>query len=256
MRILIACERFGVVRDAFLARGHDAWSLDMVPCATGSNRHITGDVRDHLNDGWDLLMVAHPPCTRLCNSGVRWLSVPPKGRSLAQMWADLADGAALFSACWTAPIPRIAVENPAMHHLPRREQTKLLERERRLRRSGEWGPWESTDCLPGTVGTNGWLAFITRHHRNRVFAVLERVAEMGVVHLGVSSLSGDRPTWHEMQRIKNDLAGPDATAIEVYPPQHQVVDDADMFHIWVLRGKLPFGLHVRDKPLAKALRDA
>lgn len=62
LRVLIACERFGVVRDAFLARGHDAWSLDLVPCATGSNRHITGDVRDHLNDGWDLLMVAHPPC--------------------------------------------------------------------------------------------------------------------------------------------------------------------------------------------------
>lgn len=115
LRVLIACERFGVVRDAFLARGHDAWSLDIVPCATGSNRHITGDVRHHLNDGWDLLMVAHPPCTRLCNSGVRWLSVPPKGRSLSEMWADLDAGADLFSACWNAPIPRIAVENPVMH---------------------------------------------------------------------------------------------------------------------------------------------
>ncbi len=73
LRVLIACERFGVVRDAFLARGHDAWSLDMVPCATGSNRHITGDVRDHLDDGWDLMAVMHPPCTVLCNSGVKHL---------------------------------------------------------------------------------------------------------------------------------------------------------------------------------------
>ena len=64
-----------------------------------------------------------------------------------------------------------------------------------------------------------------------------------MTHLGVSSLSGIRPTFHEMQRIKNDLAGQDATAIEVYPPQHQMVDEADMFHLWVLRGKLPFGLH-------------
>lgn len=115
LRVLVACERFGVVRDEFLSRGHDAWSLDLAPCATGSNRHITGDVRDHLHDGWDLLMVAHPPCTRLCNSGVRWLSAPPKGRTLPEMWADLDEGAALFSACWNAPIPRIAVENPVMH---------------------------------------------------------------------------------------------------------------------------------------------
>ena len=60
-------------------------------------------------------MVAHPPCTRLCNSGVRWLSVPPAGKTLAQMWAELEEGAALFSAFWNAPIDRICVENPVMH---------------------------------------------------------------------------------------------------------------------------------------------
>jgi len=60
-------------------------------------------------------MVAHPPCTRLCNSGVRWLSAPPTGRTLPEMWADLAEGAALFSDFWNAPIERIAVENPVMH---------------------------------------------------------------------------------------------------------------------------------------------
>lgn len=115
MKVLVACEFSGIVRNAFAARGHDAWSCDLLPSDDGSNRHIVGDARDLLNDGWDLLMVAHPPCTRLCNSGVRWLSTPPPGRSRDEMWSDLDEGAALFSAFWNAPIERIAIENPVMH---------------------------------------------------------------------------------------------------------------------------------------------
>jgi hypothetical protein len=115
LRVLIGCETSGRVRRAFAALGHDAWSVDLLPAEDGSNRHIVGDVRDYLAGGWDLLAVLHPPCTRLCNSGVRWLHVPPPGRTRAEMWAELEEGAALFSACWTAPIPRVAVENPIMH---------------------------------------------------------------------------------------------------------------------------------------------
>ena len=115
MRVLIACEFSGIVRRAFAARGHDAWSCDLLPAEDRSNRHITGDARAILNDGWDLLMVAHPPCTRLCNSGVRWLSVPPPGKTADQMQRDLAEGAALFSAFWNAQIERVCVENPVMH---------------------------------------------------------------------------------------------------------------------------------------------
>jgi hypothetical protein len=130
LRVLIGCETSGEVRRAFAALGHDAWSVDLLPADDRSNRHIVGDVRDHLNDGWDLLAVMHPPCTRLCNSGVRWLSEPPKRRKpeypaeyegwneeerLAFMWRELDAGADLFSACWNAPIPRVAVENPVMH---------------------------------------------------------------------------------------------------------------------------------------------
>ena len=114
-RILIGCETSGVVRRAFAALGHDVWSCDLLPAEDRSNHHIIGDIRDHLNDGWDMLAVLHPPCTRLCNSGVRWLSTPPPGRTLDEMWADLDEGAALFSACWNAPIDRVAVENPVMH---------------------------------------------------------------------------------------------------------------------------------------------
>ena len=115
LRILIGCETSGRMRRAMAVLGHDVWSVDLLPAEDGSNRHIIGDVRDHLADGWDLLAVFHPPCTRLCNSGVRWLHTPPPGRSLAQMWAELDEGAALFSACWQAPVQRVAVENPIMH---------------------------------------------------------------------------------------------------------------------------------------------
>lgn len=135
LRVLVACEYSGTVRRAFAARGHDAWSCDLLPAEDRSNRHIVGDARDILNDGWDLLMVAHPPCTRLCNSGVRWLSEPPgkltaehyssaeieaytrmsREERLAFMWRKLDEGAALFSAFWNAPIDRICIENPVMH---------------------------------------------------------------------------------------------------------------------------------------------
>lgn len=115
LRVLIACEFSGVVRRAFAALGHDAWSCDLLPAEDRSNKHIIGDARDLLEDGWDLLMVAHPPCTRLTNSGVRWLHTPPPGRTREEMWAELRDGAELFSTFWNAPIDRIAVENPIMH---------------------------------------------------------------------------------------------------------------------------------------------
>ena len=115
MRVLVACEFSGVVRDAFLAQGHDAWSCDLLPSAKQTNRHIQSDVRDILNDGWDCLIVAHPPCTRLCNSGVSWLHKPPPGKTKKQMWAELDQGAALFSDLWNANIPLRCIENPIMH---------------------------------------------------------------------------------------------------------------------------------------------
>lgn len=115
LKVLVACEFSGTVRRAFAALGHDAWSCDLLPAEDHSNHHIVADVRTLLGEGWDMLIVAHPPCTRLCNSGVRWLSVPPAGRSAAEMWAELDAGAALFSECWNAPVERVAVENPVMH---------------------------------------------------------------------------------------------------------------------------------------------
>lgn len=117
LKVLIGCEQSGIVRDAFNALGHDAWSCDLMAADRPTNRHIVGDVRDVMMwDNWDLLAVMHPPCTRLCNSGVRWLTTPPPGRTLADMWQELDEGAALFSDVWNVEhIPMVAVENPVMH---------------------------------------------------------------------------------------------------------------------------------------------
>lgn len=137
LRVLIACEFSGTVRNAFLERGHDAWSCDLLPSEDGSNRHIRGDVRNYLHDGWDMLIVAHPPCTRLCRSGRRWLSGPgymtppkslPKGRTWDSMKAEFQAGVDLFTACWNAPIGRIAVENPEMHDIAQKHMPANLPR--------------------------------------------------------------------------------------------------------------------------------
>lgn len=115
-KVLIGCETSGIVREAFLALGHDAWSCDLLPSDKPSNRHIVADVRDVLKMGcWDLLMVAHPPCTRLCNSGVRWLHKAPPHKTKADMWKELDEGCSLFSDVWNADVPFVAVENPVMH---------------------------------------------------------------------------------------------------------------------------------------------
>jgi hypothetical protein len=104
MRVLVACEYSGTVRDAFLARGHDAMSCDLLP-TDAPGPHYQGDVCDILGDGWDL-MIAHPPCTYLCSSGLHWNKRVP-GR--AQMTEDALDFVRLLLE---APIPRIALENP------------------------------------------------------------------------------------------------------------------------------------------------
>ena len=116
MKILIGCETSGIVRNAFLKQGHDAWSCDILPSDDKTNRHIQDDVLNVLkSDNWDMLAVFHPPCTRLCNSGVRWLHKAPPNKTLSEMWDELDKGAELFSELLNADIEMIAVENPVMH---------------------------------------------------------------------------------------------------------------------------------------------
>lgn len=108
MKILVACEYSGRVRAAFRKLGHDAWSCDLLPSDDNSPYHITGDVIPLLDQDWDL-MVAHPPCTYLTNSGVTWLYRQP------ERWKHLIEGAVFFRSLLEAPIPLKAIENPIMH---------------------------------------------------------------------------------------------------------------------------------------------
>lgn len=117
MRVLVACEFSGIVRNAFVRAGHDAISCDILPSETerpdGRDGHYQGTYQELLAEMQEGryefdLMIAHPPCTRLCNSGVRWLHE-------RNLWAELDEAAAFFKLLLDAPVPRIAVENPIMH---------------------------------------------------------------------------------------------------------------------------------------------
>ena len=114
-RVLIACETSGIVREAFRDRGFDAWSCDLLPSEDDSAHHRIADARDLLAEAWDLIIVAHPPCTRLCNSGVRWLTKAPAGRTLEDMWSELDEAADFFAVFLNADCPMVAIENPVMH---------------------------------------------------------------------------------------------------------------------------------------------
>jgi len=102
MNVLIACEFSGIVREAFRRGGHYAWSCDLLPAEDESPFHFQGDVLEHFNLGWDL-MIAFPPCTHLAVSGARWFK---------DKHSEQADALAFIQRLMDAPIPRIAIENP------------------------------------------------------------------------------------------------------------------------------------------------
>lgn len=103
MRVLVACEFSGIVRDAFITRGHDAWSCDLVP-SERPGPHFTGDILELLNESWDM-MIAFPPCTYLCQvSTIRMSDPGHKEKAIKAM--------GFVSRLWDAPISKIAIENP------------------------------------------------------------------------------------------------------------------------------------------------
>lgn len=113
MKILVACEYSGVVRNAFKAKGHDVTSCDILPADDGSKDHYQGDIKDILYDKWDMI-IAHPPCTRLANSGVSHLYNKDSTKNIS-MWKDLDDGAAFFNTFLDHPCDKICIENPIPH---------------------------------------------------------------------------------------------------------------------------------------------
>jgi len=112
VRVLIACEWTQVVAKAFRHKGHDAYSCDVIQTEGNLTWHLQDDVLQHLKDGWDM-MIAFPPCTYLCNSGVRWLHERPERQK------QLEDACEFFNALLNAPIPKIAIENPIQHKYAR-----------------------------------------------------------------------------------------------------------------------------------------
>lgn len=123
MRVLVACERSGVVRSAFRARGLNAWSCDLEPADDGSRWHIRGDALKavYVCGPWDLL-IAHPECTYLANSGAKHLYAGMKAENgpNPDRWAHMGAAAMFFNSLLDAPIARIAIENPIMLGHPRR----------------------------------------------------------------------------------------------------------------------------------------
>lgn len=179
MRVLVACEFSGTVRDAFIKRGHYAVSCDLLPSDNGGP-HFQGDVLDILGWGWDL-MVAHPPCTYLSVSGQRWCS--GDSSEAVDRRAKREQAVEFFRKLLDAPVPRIAVENPVsiassrvrrpdqtfhpyhfghpaekrtclwLKNLPKLRYTNVVEPEYHVSGTGRrWGKWFwDTSMIPVSV---------------------------------------------------------------------------------------------------------
>lgn len=116
---------------------------------------------------------------------------------------------------------------------------------------GDWGRWHVTNLPDGIPGGNGWCKQVRHVLANNLYVVLIRpfLDEQGneVTHLAIRTASQLEPPWRDMQRIKNEICGEEATAVQVMPPASELVDEADMYHMWVLSSRLPFTLAPREK---------
>ncbi len=165
LNVLIGCEESGVVREAFRALGHNAYSCDLQPSRDGSQYHLIGDARVIARGGvpqryaagygwqwranyteyWDL-GIFHPPCTYLCNSGVRWFTTIPKIQKPGVLFGEarraaLVEGASLVADLLTCGIPKIAIENPQMHKHARAEIAAQLHGRGVSKSLGEFDQW-------------------------------------------------------------------------------------------------------------------
>lgn len=107
MKIIVGCEYSQVVTKAFRERGHEAYSCDLMDTEGNPAWHIKDDILNHLDDGWDM-GIFHPPCTRICNSGVRWLDE-------RNLWDEMRQAAEFFKTLMNSNIPKRALENPIPH---------------------------------------------------------------------------------------------------------------------------------------------
>lgn len=136
MKILIACEYSAIVRDAFRAKGHEAWSCDLLPTDGTTRHHIQGNVLKVLYDGWDL-MIGHPPCTYLSKAGAAYYN--DAGRK-----ENRAEAVEFFKSLWESPIAKIAIENP----IPFKDLTSAVGRYHQIVQPYHFGePTKKSICL-------------------------------------------------------------------------------------------------------------
>lgn len=140
-----------------------------------------------------------------------------------------------------------------------RAQRRAAEAEERRALGGSWRPWEHYVFPKGRVG-HGWCAEIGEAFSNGLYAVLVRYLDAdrtGRVHLAIRTPSNREPPWRDLQRIKDELFGPERVAVQVCPPRSRLIDEADMYHLWVLPEghQLGFGLHDLDQALSSQPKD-
>jgi len=166
-KVLIGCETSGIVREAFLAEGYDTWSCDILPADTPTNRHIQDDIRNVITmERWDLVFIGHPPCTRLCNSGVRWLHKAPPDRTEAELWRELDEGCELFAELFNADVPCLAIENPVMHRYAKERIQKLSKLPFPWKANQTVHPWHFGHDPDGEDAVSKQTCFWTRNLPN------------------------------------------------------------------------------------------
>lgn len=204
MKVLIACEFSGIVRDAFLRRGHDAWSCDILPTEK-PGPHIQDDVLKHLDEGWDL-MIAHPPCTHLASSGARWFEAKRGIRTLfAGEDVDIQTAAIrFFMALYNATVGRVAIENPVGI------MSKRFRRPDQIIQPYQFGhPETKATCLwlrglPPLVATNKVEPDYMRR-KDGTYAIDKKGKRYSRVHF-MSGRMKDKDRWRERSRTYLGIA--------------------------------------------------
>ena len=175
MRVLIGCERSGVIRRAFRERGHDAWSCDLVPADDASEYHLQCDVFDVLDRCWDL-MIFHWPCTYLTRAGAGWLFNTPKKPKPDVLYGEarrkaMIESAYNFKRLLDAPIPRICGENP----IPYRDAAKIMGKYSQKIQPYEFGH-------PERKGTCLWLRHLPPLIPTKIVPLPEKRSEAQRLH--------------------------------------------------------------------------
>lgn len=119
----------------------------------------------------------------------------------------------------------------------------------KIRRACQWPAWKHHTFPAGTISSTGWTATIQEAFSNGLYSVLVRAAPDGVIHMAIGTIRGIEPPWRDLQRLKDELFGPERIALSVCPPRSRLIDEADMYHLWVLPvgAAVGFGLHPRDE---------